>query len=184
MATPILPRNARGYLDTRLGRIDLLVDPQGAVLRVDFRLPGASGPRSEYAQAREAVDAVAHVRQQLLEYFGGARRDFSLTLAPRGSQFLEQAWALLAQVPYGTVTTYGQLAKNMGKPGAARAIGMANAVNPISIIVPCHRVIAANGTLSGYSGGLDKKRDLLTLEAEHSCVDLLQTGSNWTKPDR
>lgn len=184
MATLIVPQEARGHLDTRLGRIDMLVDHRCALLRVDFRMRDAAGPGSEYAQAREAQDAVADVRQQLLEYFSGARRDFSLPMAPRGSPFLKQAWALLAQIPYGTVTTYGELARTLGKPGAARAIGMANAINPISIIVPCHRVIAANGTLSGYSGGIDKKRGLLTLEAEHSREDLFQIGNSWTEPDK
>lgn len=162
----------RGHFDSRLGRIDLLVNSNGALLRLDFALPGALYTRVEYANAIFQQHAVYPVCLQLDDYFSGARTDFDLELAPTGSSFLKDAWALLRSVPYGTTTTYGALAKAMGKPGSARAIGMANAVNPISIIVPCHRVIAANGALTGYSGGLDKKRGLLVLEAEYSRNDL------------
>lgn len=162
----------RGHFDSQLGRINLLVDSNGALLRLDFALPGALRTRAEYASAIFQEDAVSHISQQLSEYFTGSRTDFDIELAPTGSSFLHEAWALLRAVPYGTTTTYGALAKTMGKPGFARAIGMANAVNPISIIAPCHRVIAASGALTGYSGGLDKKRGLLVLEAEHSGNDL------------
>jgi methylated-DNA-[protein]-cysteine S-methyltransferase len=162
----------RGQYDSQLGRIDLLLDSNGALLRLDFALPGALYTRVEYASAIFQQDAVSHISQQLNEYFSGSRTDFDIELAPTGSSFLHEAWALLRTLPYGTTTTYGALAKTMGKPGFARAIGMANAVNPISIIVPCHRVIAANGALTGYSGGLDKKRGLLVLEAEYSRNEL------------
>ena len=170
----------RGHFDSQLGRIDLLVDGNGALLRLDFALPGALYTRVEYANAVFQQDAVRQISQQLNEYFSGSRTDFDIELAPTGSRFLHEAWALLRAVPYGTTTTYGALAKTMGKPGFARAIGMANALNPISIIVPCHRVIAASGALTGYSGGLDKKRGLLVLEAEHSRNDLARAPNRQT----
>lgn len=166
------PQLYRGHYDSQLGRIDLLVDSNGALLRLDFALPAALYTRVEYANAVSDQESVTPICKQLGEYFAGQRVDFDVELAPAGSVFLKEAWALLRAVPYGTTTTYGALAKAMGKPGSARAIGMANAVNPISIIVPCHRIIAANGALTGYSGGLDKKRGLLILEAEYSRGDL------------
>jgi len=166
------PQLYRGHYNSQLGRIDLLVNSNGALLRLDFALPGALYTRVEYANAIAEQEPFTPICQQLGEYFAGNRADFDIELAPAGSSFLKEAWALLRAVPYGTTTTYGALAKAMGKPGSARAIGMANAVNPISIIVPCHRVIAASGALTGYSGGLDKKRGLLILEAEHSRGDL------------
>lgn len=170
----------RGHFDSQLGRINLLVDSNGALLRLDFALPGALYTHADYTSAIFQEDAVSHISQQLSEYFTGSRTDFDIELAPTGSSFLHEAWALLRAVPYGTTTTYGALAKTMGKPGFARAIGMANALNPISIIVPCHRVIAASGALTGYSGGLDKKRGLLVLEAEHSRNDLARAPSRQT----
>lgn len=102
--------------------------------------------------------------RQLGEYFAGKRREFDLELAPRGSAFERQVWALLTEIPYGQTRTYGQLAAELGDPGAAQAVGNANGWNPVSIIIPCHRVIAASGSLTGYAGGLHRKRLLLTLE--------------------
>lgn len=166
------PRLFRGYLDSHLGRINLLLNTDGALVRLDFSLPEHFDPWPQYREAVLDQQVAANACAQLREYLNGTRRDFDLPLAPVGSVFLKEAWALLRSVPYGTTTTYGELAKAMSKPSSARAIGMANAVNPISIIVPCHRVIAATGHLTGYSGGLDKKRGLLLLEAEYSRADL------------
>lgn len=156
----------QGCLDSRLGMIHMLLDQNGALIRLDF------SERPEYRDAILDQQAAAAVCLQLREYLCGTRQTFDIPLAPAGSAFLKEAWALLREIPYGTTTTYGELAKAMGKPSSARAIGTANAVNPISIIVPCHRVIAATGHLTGYSGGLDKKRGLLALEAEFSRDDL------------
>jgi methylated-DNA-[protein]-cysteine S-methyltransferase len=103
-------------------------------------------------------------KQQLAEYFAGTRREFDLELAPRGSAFEKQVWALLTKIPYGETRTYGQLATELGDPGAAQAVGNANGWNPISVIVPCHRVVGTSGGLTGYAGGLDRKRFLLSLE--------------------
>ena len=101
---------------------------------------------------------------QLREYFAGTRRTFDLPLAPRGTAFQQRVWAALRAIPYGETCTYGELAAAIGSPSASRAVGMANHHNPIPIVIPCHRVIGANGTLTGYAGGLEIKRKLLALE--------------------
>lgn len=103
---------------------------------------------------------------QIDEYFAGTRRAFDLPLHPFGTAFQEKVWALLAKIPFGETRNYGELAKNLGDAKKARAVGMANGRNPISIILPCHRVIGANGSLTGYGGGLDAKSVLLELEAK------------------
>lgn len=104
------------------------------------------------------------VRQQLAEYFEHQRLSFDLPLAPQGTPFQRQVWQLLPTIPYGHTTTYGELAQRLGLPTAARAIGAANGRNPISIILPCHRVVASTGHLTGYAGGLDRKQWLLQHE--------------------
>ncbi len=104
------------------------------------------------------------VRAQLGEYFAGERRTFDLPLAARGTPFQVRVWAALCDIPYGETWSYGRLATALGSPGAARAVGLANGQNPISIVVPCHRVIGADGSLTGYGGGLDAKRWLLAHE--------------------
>lgn len=102
--------------------------------------------------------------EQLNEYFAGARRSFDLPLAPQGTPFQQAVWDQLQQIPYGEVRTYGQLAAALGKPQAARAVGRACHCNPLCILVPCHRVVGANGSLTGYAYGLDIKQYLLELE--------------------
>ena len=106
-------------------------------------------------------DAVA----QLAEYFEGRRRCFDLPLATEGSPFQRRVWDQLLQIPFGTTTSYGQMATELGRPGAARAVGHANARNPIAVIIPCHRVVGASGSLTGYGGGIAVKQHLLDLEA-------------------
>lgn len=101
---------------------------------------------------------------QLAEYFAGQRTTFDLELAPRGNAFQQKVWAQLAQIPYGETRSYGQLALILGDAGLARAVGAANGQNPVSIIVPCHRVVGADGRLTGYAGGLERKAFLLELE--------------------
>jgi len=104
---------------------------------------------------------------QLTEYFAGDRRSFDLPLAPAGSPFQRQVWAALQEIRYGRTASYGDVARRLGlPPGASRAVGLANGANPISIIIPCHRVIGADGSLTGYGGGLDRKRFLLDLESD------------------
>jgi methylated-DNA-[protein]-cysteine S-methyltransferase len=106
--------------------------------------------------------------EQLEEYFGGERREFELDLDPVGTAFQRRVWEALQTIPYGETRSYGQIAEQIGSPGAVRAVGLANGRNPIGIIVPCHRVIGANGSLTGYGGGLDRKRILLDLERSAS----------------
>jgi methylated-DNA-[protein]-cysteine S-methyltransferase len=110
-------------------------------------------------------EAFAELRAQLAEYFEGTRREFTIPLGPRGRPFEMRVWAALRDIAYGTTATYGQIAAQIGAAGHARAVGAANGRNPIAIIVPCHRVIGANGALTGYGGGLERKRWLLDLEA-------------------
>jgi methylated-DNA-[protein]-cysteine S-methyltransferase len=100
----------------------------------------------------------------VLAYFAGERRDFALRLAPRGTEFQQNVWAALRTIPYGETRTYGQIAAQLGNPAASRAVGRANATNPICVIVPCHRVIGADGSLSGFAFGEHLKRRLLQLE--------------------
>lgn len=128
-------------------------------------------PAVEHDAVRDAApfrDAVA----QLEEYFAGGRTDFDLPLAPRGTEFQVRVWDALRAIPYGATTSYGELAERIGNPKAVRAVGLANGRNPIPIIVPCHRVIGADGSLTGYGGGLDAKRALLALESRAARLPL------------
>jgi methylated-DNA-[protein]-cysteine S-methyltransferase len=141
---------------------DLLLVGDGSSLTALYtaehvRLPQATGDRSD----RSFTDA----RTQLAEYFAGVRREFDLALAPRGTDFQQRVWAELRRIPFGETTTYGELAERIGNPRSVRAVGMANGRNPISIIVPCHRVIGRDGSLTGYAGGLAAKERLLAHEA-------------------
>lgn len=108
-------------------------------------------------------DAIA----QLEAYFAGERREFELALAPEGTPFQREVWAMLRGIPYGETVSYGELAERLARPGAARAVGAANGRNPIPIVIPCHRVVGANGSLTGFGGGLHVKRRLLALETRH-----------------
>lgn len=114
--------------------------------------------------------------EQLEEYFRGERTKFELSIAPRGSAFQLSVWNLLRQIPYGETRSYGQLARELGNVSLAREVGGANARNPLSVIVPCHRVVGADGRLVGYAGGLERKRFLLDLEARITGSQLLMGG--------
>jgi methylated-DNA-[protein]-cysteine S-methyltransferase len=118
-------------------------------------------------RAATAADdpVLAAARAQLDEYFAGERLDFNVKLDLRGSDFQRKVWDALLTIPYGETRSYGEIAKQIGRPDRARAVGAANGQNPLSIIVPCHRVIGADGSLTGYGGGLHRKRLLLDLEA-------------------
>ncbi|HEY5920892.1 MAG TPA: methylated-DNA--[protein]-cysteine S-methyltransferase [Kofleriaceae bacterium] len=118
------------------------------------------------AHAKQASTPVLRATaKQLEEYFAGERRAFDLPLAPRGTGFQQLVWRALTAIPFGETRSYGELARAIGRPSASRAVGAANGKNPISIIVPCHRVIGASGDLTGYGGGLPAKRWLLAHEA-------------------
>lgn len=109
--------------------------------------------------------ALAHVVAQLDQYFAGERTAFDLELAPEGTAFQRRVWQALREIPFGSTTSYGALARGLGRPDAARAVGAANGSNPIGIVIPCHRVIGSDGSLTGYGGGLERKRWLLDFEA-------------------
>ncbi len=130
---------------------------------------GRDGWRHEPTAFPEAV-------QQLQEYFGGERTAFGVPLRLEGPEFQRQVWEELLRIPYGETASYGEIADRIGKPGAARAVGVANGRNPIAIIVPCHRVIGADGSLTGYGGGLHRKQILLDLERHHFTPRLSLSG--------
>ena len=146
------------------------IDESGALLALDFLHREADASEIERrAEARGDhltwdPERCAAVAAQLREYFAGTRRDFDLALAPRGSEFQRRVWEELSRVPYGATISYAELAARVGRPGAARAVGRANGTNPIPVVIPCHRVIGADGSLTGYGGGMPLKRALLTLE--------------------
>jgi methylated-DNA-[protein]-cysteine S-methyltransferase len=157
------------YIECPLGPLLAVGDEHGLAA---LYLPSAKKPATvqpDWVQDEAAFD---EVRDQLREYFAGERAEFDLPLHPRGSAFQQRVWAALARIPYGQTTSYGKIAATVGAPDAARAVGLANGQNPIPIIVPCHRVIGANGSLVGYGGGLDAKRWLLAHEAQHSGATL------------
>jgi len=124
----------------------------------------APGPEAFGSAGDPADEPFATAITQLGGYFAGRRTGFDLPLAPAGTEFQRQVWAGLLAIPYGQTVSYGELAGRIGRPAASRAVGLANGKNPIAIVVPCHRVIGADGSLTGYGGGLDRKRFLLALE--------------------
>lgn len=144
----------QNVIDTPIGALTTAVDETGAVVWIDFHtLEGDRDPV-----------ATAEVDRQLREYFDGTRKEFDLRLAEIGTPFQRRVWQLLVNIPFGETRTYGQLAAILGNPHASRAVGRANATNPIPIVVPCHRVIGSTGSLTGFAGGLDTKRRLLDFE--------------------
>lgn len=143
---------------------DILITADGNALTGLFMtVDDAALARSE--PSRSDIPVLRAAAEQLDEYFAGERRDFDLPLAPRGTPFQQHVWAELRRIPFGATISYAELAIRVGKPGAARAVGQANGRNPIGIIIPCHRVIAADGGIGGYSAGLDRKEWLLRHEA-------------------
>lgn len=154
------------------------IGPLGLYARDDelvaLTLPNGGDPEPAGAIAKRNPLLVLAVAQ-LREYFAGERRDFDLPLAPRGSGFQERVWRELLKIPFGETRSYGDVARSIGRPAASRAVGAANGRNPIAIIVPCHRVIGANGTLTGYGGGLPTKKWLL--EHERKQLDLFSRAS-------
>jgi methylated-DNA-[protein]-cysteine S-methyltransferase len=128
---------------------------------------GVFPPRNRYFEAaawKEANSELRLVVHELEQYFAGQRRQFSFSLDLRGTGFQRRCWQALLDIPFGETRTYAEIAKQVGQPHAFRAVGMANHDNPVAIVVPCHRVIASDGTLGGYGGGLPAKRWLLELE--------------------
>jgi len=166
-------------VDSPVGPLFLAASQTGLVaLEFDRRLPGQQTIRPNPRDLRDenkrndqkAVKFVESVREvenyvrELEEYFAGTRRQFSFSLDLRGTEFQLACWHALGEIPYGETRSYADIARAVGRPQGFRAVGMANNRNPVAIVVPCHRVIASNGTLCGYGGGLDVKRKLLELE--------------------
>ncbi|HEY1601647.1 MAG TPA: methylated-DNA--[protein]-cysteine S-methyltransferase [Pirellulales bacterium] len=163
MATTVFYR----FIDSPLGRIYLQGDGQF--------LTGLYMPRHKHWQGpdsslRQSNAAFTEVSEQLEEYFAGERNQFNVPVRLDGTPFQQRVWQELVRIPYGKTITYAQLAARVGKPTASRAVGNANGRNPVSIIVPCHRVIGADGKLTGYGGGVDKKEWLLAWERDKSAI--------------
>lgn len=147
----------RYTFESKFGPITLGADAEGSLTRLAMR-EEAFG-QLDKGPFRDAID-------QLEAYFTGGRRQFELRLAPPGTEFQQSVWRLLVEIPYGSTRTYGELARELGDPNRARAVGAANGANPIAIIVPCHRVIGSNGALTGFAYGTSVKRALLDLECK------------------
>lgn len=145
-------------VDSPVGGLGL-VEEDGALVAIRFD----ADPAARAGPAPTAL--LAEAERQLATYFSGAPTSFDLPLRPAGTPFRQRVWEVLATVPWGTTTTYGALAARLGlPPGASRAVGAANGANPIPIVLPCHRVVGSDGTLTGYAGGLERKAALLRLE--------------------
>ncbi|HVN45724.1 MAG TPA: methylated-DNA--[protein]-cysteine S-methyltransferase [Steroidobacteraceae bacterium] len=156
-------------MDSPVGPL-LLVGTPHALTQVHFQVgPEVLRPPPSW---RADTAPFVQVQAQLQEYFCGVRRSFELPLAPSGTAFQLRVWQALATIPYGETLSYGELARRLGLKGGARAVGLANGANPLPIIVPCHRVIGADGSLTGFGGGLHIKRALLALEGAPCALDL------------
>ena len=150
---------------TPLGEFSVALNATGAVIATAF---GGLSELRERFNADEVVrdeNRTADVRREIGEYFAGDRQKFTVALAPSGTPFQQKVWAALQRIPLGQTRSYGELAAEIGSPDASRAVGRANATNPICVIVPCHRVIGADGSLTGFAFGEDLKRQLLEHES-------------------
>jgi methylated-DNA-[protein]-cysteine S-methyltransferase len=168
-------------IDSPIGRLLLAGDGE-SLIQVCFQ----SGPRPQRPADGWIADGAAFrlAIAQLSEYFAGERRRFDLPLAPRGTEFQQRVWRALTEIPYGKTVSYGELARSIGKPSAPRAVGLANGANPLPIIMPCHRVIGADGSLTGFGGGLPIKRKLLALENAGAEESSPQSAFKWAAPQR
>ena len=147
------------WMESPVGRLLLAGDEKGL-----HKLLFGGKPEPGW---REDPKALAEPVRQLRAYFAGQLHDFDLPLAPEGTPFQLRVWRELRNIPYGQTISYGELARRIGSPNGSRAVGLANGANPISIVVPCHRVIGSNGKLTGYGGGIENKELLLALEKDH-----------------
>jgi methylated-DNA-[protein]-cysteine S-methyltransferase len=151
-------------IDSPVGPLTLAGDGRTIT---NLRMVDQTHPPPDQVDWNPQPSAFPDAVEQLCAYFDGELTEFDLVLDLRGTPFQRRVWNALTEIPYGETQSYGELAQRVGQPGAARAVGMANGHNPIAIIVPCHRVIGADGSLTGYGGGLDRKRTLLQLEQDH-----------------
>lgn len=158
--------NVHTVIDSPIDELTLVATDR--VLSALFMLEHSHRPPADTYGRRvggaEERDVFGEVIDQLAEYFAGQRSEFELETAPHGTQFQRRVWHALTEIPYGQTRTYGQIAERIGNPKSSRAVGLANGRNPLSIIVPCHRVIGSTGNLTGYGGGIERKRFLLDLE--------------------
>ena len=150
-------------MESPLGPLRLLADDRG--LRGLYYQDHKNVPNLD-SNADENHPVLSETRRQLEQYFAGQRQDFELPLSLQGTPFMLEVWEALGKIPFGTKVTYGQLAESIGRPKASRAVGRANGLNPVSIVLPCHRVVGSNGKLTGYAGGLGNKDWLLQHESE------------------
>lgn len=160
------------WLESPVGELLLTSDGRsltGLYLKGQKHFPTITADWQEAPEACPFLQAT----QQLREYFSHQRQHFDLPLSPEGTDFQQQVWQQLSTIPFGETISYGTIARALGQPTASRAVGAANGRNPISIIVPCHRVVAANGNLTGYAGGTDRKQWLLEHEKATDQLDLL-----------
>jgi methylated-DNA-[protein]-cysteine S-methyltransferase len=157
--------NLYSYFDSPIGPL-LLTSDAAHLTGLYMETGHESQPTAGWVEDGTA-EPLAATRRQLSEYFAGSRRTFELPLRLEGTAFQQRVWRELTEIPYGETWSYGQLAARIGKPSASRAVGLANGRNPISILVPCHRVIGADGSLTGYGGGLERKQWLLAHEGLH-----------------
>jgi methylated-DNA-[protein]-cysteine S-methyltransferase len=158
-------------IETPIGPLNAVVDEEGRLVELGFDksdvFPSPLSPPQVHRggeRVRMRGGSREEVITQLAEYFSGQRHTFDLELAPRGTPFQLAVWNALRDIPYGDTISYAELARRIGKPAAVRAVGAANGANPIPVIIPCHRVIGSNGTLTGYGGGIERKQWLLALE--------------------
>jgi methylated-DNA-[protein]-cysteine S-methyltransferase len=151
------------YVDSPVGTL-LVAGDDGAIRRIEFPHDGKPAP-TEPGWHESNAGLLQEAADQLSEYFSGFRTVFTIPLAPEGTEFQRTVWRHLQDIPYGRTISYGELAKWLGNPKASRAVGAANGCNPIPIMIPCHRVIGANGKLTGFGGGLPIKKALLSIEA-------------------
>ena len=161
-------------IDSPVGPILLAGD--GVALRI-IRFQEGTTPLDPPEAWKQDDRSFSDAAMQLKEYFAGKRRSFELPLRPEGTPFQIKVWAELGRVPYGETISYGELARRVGNPNAMRAVGAANGANPLPIVIPCHRVIGANGKMVGYAAGLPIKQRLLAIEAEHSSLLFRTTAS-------
>jgi methylated-DNA-[protein]-cysteine S-methyltransferase len=156
--------SAHVVLPSPIGPLTVIAE-EGSITHVHMG-DAKHGPAEESLGAAGSVaeEPFASAAAQLAAYFAGALREFDLPLAPRGDDFHQRVWGLLREIPYGQTRSYGDLARALGDRNLAQAVGTANGRNPIGIVIPCHRVIGSDGSLTGYAGGLDRKRFLLALE--------------------
>jgi methylated-DNA-[protein]-cysteine S-methyltransferase len=153
-------------MDSPVGELRLVAH-DGAIVAIEFSPFRGLADGRPIGDRRDDDPLLRRAMEQLTAYFAGERRDFDLPLAPHGSAFQRKVWEQLRGIGYGETASYGEIARRLGMTNAAsRAVGLANGRNPIPIVIPCHRVIGANGTLTGYAGGLERKQTLLDLEGD------------------